>query len=130
MEGPNIHDTDYRGVLPRAIEKVMALVENPPSGTTVSVGVSHIEIYLERVQDLLQMDKANLAVREDTSTGRASSAGQATDPLTEDGDGGKGQKGNSQSKKGRIHASLVLVWDACRVLLTGRWRGAGDDIEL
>jgi len=69
MEGPNIHDTDYRGVLPRAIEKVMALVENPPSGTTVSVGVSHIEIYLERVQDLLQMDKANLAVREDTGKG-------------------------------------------------------------
>ena len=67
MEGPDVMDEQFKGVLPRAIELIMH--ENTPGDTEVVVRVAHIEIYMEQIRDLLNQSKSNLAIREDTDKG-------------------------------------------------------------
>jgi len=71
MEGANIHDEDLRGIVPRALEALFNGVEAADESLEFTFKVSYVEIYMERIRDLLDdnMVKTNLTVREDKTKG-------------------------------------------------------------
>ena len=58
------------GIIPQFCDKLFYFIEHHcPAGATYTVEASYLEIYNERVQDLLNPDGANLKVREHPITG-------------------------------------------------------------
>eukprot|EP01137_Pigoraptor_chileana_P025291 Opistho-2@94559 len=60
---------DDRGVIPRASEAIFHYIENSNSGSKFLVRISFLEVYNERVYDLLVPTGENLRVREDAKRG-------------------------------------------------------------
>lgn len=56
--------TPSRGVIPRIVETIFESIENSEEHMEYTVKVSHIEIYMERIKDLLDPSKTNLRIRE------------------------------------------------------------------
>jgi len=73
MEGPSdwMTDKDQRGIIPRTVCELFEGVANADSSIEFTVKVSYVEIYMERIRDLLDKfhNKTNLAVREDRRQG-------------------------------------------------------------
>jgi kinesin family member 5 len=65
MEGPDIHDEHLKGLIPRTVEEIFRAVAEADEALEFVVKVSYIEIYMERVRDLLDVyhTKVNLQVR-------------------------------------------------------------------
>jgi kinesin family protein 5 len=64
MEGPDHRDPVYRGIIPRTVDALFAGVVNADERIEFTVKVSYVEIYMERIRDLLDSHhvKANLQV--------------------------------------------------------------------
>ena len=62
---------DYEGVIPRAVKHIFDKVEAAPEDIEFSIHVSFVEIYMERIRDLLDKtrQKNNLEVRVDIERG-------------------------------------------------------------
>ncbi|GMH55549.1 hypothetical protein TrST_g6464 [Triparma strigata] len=61
---------EHPGIIPMFCDKLFYFIEHhSPPNTTTSVEASYLEIYNERVQDLLNPDGSNLKVREHPITG-------------------------------------------------------------
>lgn len=69
MLGPSIDDPDMRGVIPRMVSYVFKEIEDAPKEIEFSVKVSMVEIYMEKIRDLLDPVKTNLKVHEDKNKG-------------------------------------------------------------
>ncbi|CAM9173986.1 unnamed protein product [Scytosiphon promiscuus] len=71
MEGPSIHDEDLAGVIPRTVREIFFAVAEAPDSVEFVIKVSYIEIYMEKIRDLLDTyhTKMNLPVREDKQRG-------------------------------------------------------------
>mmetsp|Transcript_86410 Transcript_86410/g.244048 ORF Transcript_86410/g.244048 Transcript_86410/m.244048 type:complete len:787 (+) Transcript_86410:50-2410(+) len=71
MEGPSITDKEQRGIIPRTVCELFEGVSNADSSIEFTVKVSYVEIYMERIRDLLDQfhTKTNLSVREDPRQG-------------------------------------------------------------
>jgi kinesin family protein 5 len=71
MEGPSIVDPDLRGIIPRTVGALFQGVAEADANIEFTVKVSFIEIYMERIRDLLDQfrTKTNLSVREDPRLG-------------------------------------------------------------
>lgn len=69
MEGPNINDQEMKGIIPRMMDALFIGLVNASSSTEFTIKVSFLEIYMERIQDLLDESRANLQVKEDKSRG-------------------------------------------------------------
>lgn len=69
MEGPNINDPELKGIIPRMMDALFIGLVNASSSTEFTIKVSFLEIYMERIQDLLDESKANLQVKEDKGRG-------------------------------------------------------------
>ena len=68
MEG--IHnDTKLMGVIPRMMQYVFLLIEKANSDIEYSVKCQYYQIYNEKIQDLLDIRKKDLAIREDKNKG-------------------------------------------------------------
>ena len=57
------------GVIPRAIDQIFEYINAAKETTEFRVAVSCLEIYMEYVMDLFDLDKSNMAVREDPASG-------------------------------------------------------------
>lgn len=57
-------DTQGMGIIPRAINDVFAFIEATEDEIEFTIKVSFLEIYLEKVRDLLNPSQANLKIRE------------------------------------------------------------------
>mmetsp|Transcript_4528 Transcript_4528/g.11315 ORF Transcript_4528/g.11315 Transcript_4528/m.11315 type:complete len:575 (-) Transcript_4528:133-1857(-) len=70
MEGQQ-NDEDGKGIIPRAVEHLFDEVERCAETDDVTISVSFVEIYLERIRDLLDKSKSkvNLEVRVDVKRG-------------------------------------------------------------
>ncbi|KAF5123664.1 Kinesin heavy chain [Metarhizium anisopliae] len=69
MMGTNIDDDDGRGVIPRIVEQIFASIMSSPSTIEYTVRVSYMEIYMERIRDLLAPQNDNLPVHEEKNRG-------------------------------------------------------------
>lgn len=70
MEGI-IHDSNLKGIIPRSVEALFEGVGEADENIEFTFKVSYIEIYMEKIRDLLDDTrlKVNLAVREDKIKG-------------------------------------------------------------
>lgn len=71
MEGASIDDPELRGIIPRTATEIFSNVLAADENLEFIVKVSYIEIYMERIRDLLDpyKSKVNLQVREDVQRG-------------------------------------------------------------
>jgi len=69
MMGSDIDDDAGRGVIPRIVQQVFASILASPSNIEYTVRVSYMEIYMERIRDLLMPQNDNLPVHEEKNRG-------------------------------------------------------------
>ncbi|GAA6052189.1 hypothetical protein JCM3770_000787 [Rhodotorula araucariae] len=69
MMGPNIDDAEMKGIIPRITEQIFASIMSSPANLEYLVKVSYMEIYMERIRDLLAPENDNLPVHEDKQRG-------------------------------------------------------------
>lgn len=62
-------DDALKGIVPRIVGKLFDKVREADSSIEFSIQVSCIEIYLERIRDLLDPTKQNLQIRQSRSKG-------------------------------------------------------------
>ena len=65
MTGPSIDDVEMQGIVPRMVRNVFHRIETAEEAIVFEVKVSMIEIYNEKVRDLLDPTKGDLQVRQD-----------------------------------------------------------------
>ncbi|XP_032806993.1 kinesin heavy chain-like isoform X3 [Petromyzon marinus] len=64
MEG-KLHDSEYMGIIPRIIQDIFNYIYSMDENLEFHIKVSYFEIYLDKIRDLLDISKTNLAVHED-----------------------------------------------------------------
>jgi len=69
MMGTDIADDEGRGVIPRIVEQIFASILSSPGTIEYTVRVSYMEIYMERIRDLLAPHNDNLPVHEEKNRG-------------------------------------------------------------
>ncbi|KAH6635177.1 P-loop containing nucleoside triphosphate hydrolase protein [Chaetomium sp. MPI-SDFR-AT-0129] len=69
MMGTNIDDDNGKGVIPRIVEQIFANILSSPANIEYTVRVSYMEIYMERIRDLLDPHNDNLPVHEEKNRG-------------------------------------------------------------
>lgn len=69
MMGADIDDLEQRGIIPRIIEQMFESILRSPGNIEYTVRVSYMEIYMERIRDLLVPQNDNLPVHEEKSRG-------------------------------------------------------------
>jgi kinesin family protein 5 len=57
------------GVTPRVVDAIFRSIEEAPDTMEFTIRVSYLEIYMERVRDLLNADSTNLTIRQDAVRG-------------------------------------------------------------
>ena len=65
MQGPDIEDIEMQGIIPRMVRTVFNRIETANESIEFTVKISMIEIYMERIKDLLDPSKDNLKIHED-----------------------------------------------------------------
>lgn len=69
MMGTDMDDEVGRGVIPRIVEQIFASILASPGTIEYTVRVSYMEIYMERIRDLLAPQNDNLPVHEEKNRG-------------------------------------------------------------
>lgn len=69
MMGASIDDDNLKGVIPRIVEQVFASIAASPMNIEYTVKVSYMEIYMEKIRDLLDPIHDNLPVHEEKNRG-------------------------------------------------------------
>ncbi|KAL6596845.1 P-loop containing nucleoside triphosphate hydrolase protein [Neocallimastix sp. 'constans'] len=69
MMGSDIDSDEYKGVIPRIIEAIFTTIMDAPSTIEFTVKVSFMEIYMERIRDLLNPTNDNLPIHEEKNRG-------------------------------------------------------------
>ena len=64
-----VNDEQTMGIIPRMINHVFSFIYESPPENEFMVKVSMIEIYQEKIRDLIETEKVNLNVREDKTKG-------------------------------------------------------------
>ncbi|KAF9579474.1 hypothetical protein BGW38_004251, partial [Lunasporangiospora selenospora] len=69
MMGPSIDDEETKGIIPRIVDQIFASILASPSTMEYTVKVSYMEIYMEKIRDLLNPVNDNLPIHEEKSRG-------------------------------------------------------------
>ncbi len=69
MQGPDIEDLEMQGIIPRMVRTVFNRIETASENVEFTVKISMIEIYKERIKDLLDTNKDNLKIHEEKNKG-------------------------------------------------------------
>ncbi|ANB15602.1 Kip1p [Sugiyamaella lignohabitans] len=69
MMGPSIDDGNSRGAIPRIVDLIFDTIQNSSSDIEYMVRVSYMEIYMEKIKDLLNPTNDNLPIHEDKTRG-------------------------------------------------------------
>ena len=69
MTGHDIFDPHSMGIIPRMISSVFDKIECADENVEFSVKVSYCELYLEKINDLIDLEKKGLKIRQERSRG-------------------------------------------------------------
>lgn len=69
MMGSDIEDNESRGIIPRIVEQMFSCIKTSPSNIEYTVRISYMEIYMERIRDLMMTANDNLSIHEDKTRG-------------------------------------------------------------
>ncbi|KAA0169337.1 hypothetical protein FNF28_02118 [Cafeteria roenbergensis] len=69
MQGPDLARLSDHGIGPRSVYELFRLIEEAPESCRFTVRISCVEIYMERVRDLLDLRGNNLSIRQDPTKG-------------------------------------------------------------
>ena len=69
MMGGDKRDIDLKGIIPRSADAIFERAGKDQSGTVYTVSCSYLQVYKEKIGDLLDTSKNNLQVREDPHAG-------------------------------------------------------------
>jgi kinesin family member 5 len=69
MTGASIENVDLQGIIPRMVRTVFNRIDTASDAVEFSVKVSMIEIYMEKIRDLLEPSKDNLKIHEEKGKG-------------------------------------------------------------
>jgi kinesin family protein 5 len=69
MQGPDIEDLRLQGIVPRMVRTVFNRIENLSDNVEFTVKVSMVEIYMEKIVDLLDTTKTDLKIKESSRKG-------------------------------------------------------------
>lgn len=69
MMGTNIDDDIGKGIIPRIVEQIFDSILASPGNIEYTVRVSYMEIYMERIRDLLNPINDNLPIHEERGRG-------------------------------------------------------------
>jgi len=69
MMGTDIDNEVSKGIIPRIVEQIFASILASPGNIEYTVRVSYMEIYMERIRDLLAPQNDNLPVHEEKARG-------------------------------------------------------------
>jgi kinesin family member 5 len=69
MMGSDIDNNELKGIIPRIVEQIFASIMDSPSTIEYIVRVSYMEIYMERIRDLLMPQNDNLPIHEEKNRG-------------------------------------------------------------
>lgn len=69
MMGSDIDDPDLKGIIPRITEQIFDSIMSSPPNLEYLVKVSYMEIYMEKIRDLLAPQNDNLQIHEEKSRG-------------------------------------------------------------
>ncbi|KAI4100893.1 MAG: hypothetical protein L6R37_005208 [Teloschistes peruensis] len=69
MMGADIDDEEQRGIIPRIVEQMFTSILRSPGNIEYTVRVSYMEIYMEKIRDLLVPQNDNLPIHEEKSRG-------------------------------------------------------------
>ncbi|KAF9430592.1 hypothetical protein BGZ94_005926 [Podila epigama] len=69
MMGPSIEDENTKGIIPRIVDQIFASILASPSTMEYTVKVSYMEIYMEKIRDLLNPINDNLPIHEEKNRG-------------------------------------------------------------
>ncbi len=64
-----IEDPDLEGLIPRINKNIFEHISNSPSEIEYTVKISMLEIYMEKIKDLIDSTRTNLNVRENKAKG-------------------------------------------------------------
>lgn len=118
MMGSDIDDEVGKGVIPRIIEQIFASILASPSNIEYTVRVSYMEIYMERIRDLLMPQNDNLAVHEEKNRGvyvkgllevYVSSVEEVYEVLRRGGQSRAVSATNMNAESSRSHSILVVT---------------------
>ena len=69
MTGSDIENVDLQGIIPRMVRTVFNRIDTASDAVEFSVKVSMIEIYMEKIRDLLEPKKDNIKIHEEKNKG-------------------------------------------------------------
>ncbi|RSH83216.1 uncharacterized protein EHS24_006883 [Apiotrichum porosum] len=69
MMGADIENTELKGLIPRITEQIFASILSADNNIEYTVKVSYMEIYMEKIKDLLAPHNDNLSIHEDKARG-------------------------------------------------------------
>ncbi|KAJ9093382.1 hypothetical protein QFC21_006412 [Naganishia friedmannii] len=69
MMGSDIENAQMKGLIPRITEQIFASIARADGNVEYTVKVSYMEIYMERIRDLLAPANDNLSIHEDKTRG-------------------------------------------------------------
>ncbi|KAI7865229.1 kinesin heavy chain [Mucor mucedo] len=127
MMGSSIDDQENKGIIPRIIEQIFESIQMAPVNMEFTVKVAYMEIYMEKVRDLLVPANDNLAIHEDKVKGvyvkgikevYVSDTDQVYEVMRIGGDNRVVASTNMNAESSRSH-SIVLVTITQKNLDTG-----------
>ncbi|CAG8645454.1 4544_t:CDS:10, partial [Gigaspora margarita] len=65
----NMDDEEFKGLIPRIVEQIFQSIIDSPPTIEYTVKVSYMEIYMEKIRDLLNPQNDNLPVHEEKNRG-------------------------------------------------------------
>lgn len=69
MQGPDLEDIECQGIVPRMVRTVFNRIDNSSENIEFTVKVSMMEIYMEKIRDLLDPTKFNMQIKVDKTKG-------------------------------------------------------------
>ncbi|KAF4676204.1 hypothetical protein FOL47_006595 [Perkinsus chesapeaki] len=69
MEGPDLFSVRDMGVIPRMVDTLFEEAETAPEDIEYTIRISLVEIYNERIRDLMDLSKDHLKIKEDPRKG-------------------------------------------------------------